>query len=162
MTKIQIRIIIIIVILSSLASWFYLRVQRENSLLADRAIPEKSEILKAMQDLTAGNEVHSSYVESLKRLCQEMPVNYDVIMNRLEQVNLNDPEQILINVGQERAIGSFVIKSWVITGNNMSPAQLDQLLYIAQELSHTTPSINIGSKDKLNALITIYGLTFNE
>lgn len=161
MTKIQIKIILILII-GLLAAWFYFDIQKENSMLAQRAIPEKSEILKAMQNLTAGNELHSSYVESLKKLCQELPVDKEVIISRFEQASLNKPEHISINEGQTRTIGSFTLKSWIITGSDLSPAQLDKLLYITQELSHATPSINIGSKDKLNATITIYGLVCNE
>ncbi len=161
MTKTQIKIILLFII-GILAAWFYFDIQKENSMLAQRAIPEKSEILKAMQDLTAGNELHSSYVEALKRLSQELPVNEEVIKSRFDQAGLNMPENISVNEGQTRIIGSFTIKSWIITGNDLSPAQLDKLLYITQELSHATPSINIGSKDKLNATITIYGLICNE
>lgn len=159
MTKKKLTISAIPALVAVVCGWYYYSTYNENAMLSGRAIPEKAQLLQAIEDLANGNKNHQQYVESLRAICRDNPVDMDLITNRLKQAGLNIPDSVTISDSPPQAIGEFKINVWQITGSSLTPAQLDALLFIADTTSHLTPKVKIHSSEKIDAIVTIYVLT---
>ncbi len=162
MKKKNTKIIITAAIAAIGSWWLFNSLNEKNNTLEFRAIPERSEILKAMQNLAEGSQDYQKYSQTLQSLCESNPVNEQIIIDRLTLAQIYDSENITISEGQARANGEFTLKPYTIFGRDISAQELDFLLNMAQEMSLATPKINISKGQNIMAQITIYGLEYNK
>lgn len=135
----------------------------KNSDLRLRAIPERSEILKAMQEISADNRNYNKYVQTLKELSDNYPVSRQIIIDNLRLANIYDQDKITINQAQHRDIGTLKLTPYSISAIGITTQQLDIILELADTLSITTPTVNISNNtNTIIATITIFGLSYDQ
>ena len=153
-------IFVIIAVIAGVSIWLIMSLNSKNKALEFRTIPEKSEILQAMEKLSAGSSNYQKYKDTLVQLCNDNPVNIEKINNQMV-LNGIPTDNISISEGTKRDSGDFEITSFNIIANNTNTTELDILLKLAEDISLMRPVVHIENRNSCSATITVYGLEYS-